>query len=244
MKTTTNFIKCAILIFAISFTSCSKDGDIGPIGPQGEQGIQGEQGEQGEQGPAGEDGEALGVPGPQGEQGEQGETGPAGEDGTDGTDGTNGEDGEDGEDGNANVVASSWLVADFPDNYSYSAATVTISDSRITQDVLNNYTVLGYFSFSDTFSEVYAIPFTEPLFRSFTMEQKMSIGEYKITEMGNPDTVGTIDPTDGFVRYLLIAPSYISFKSGENNMYTISGMKENGVNLSNYHEVMNYLGLE
>ncbi|MEP2278991.1 hypothetical protein [Maribacter sp.] len=232
MKTTSNFIKCAILIFTISLISCSKDGDIGPIGPQGEQGIQGEQGEQG---PAGEDGEALGVPGPQGEQGETGATGPAGEDGTNGID---------GEDGNANVVASNWLVADIPDNYSYSAATVTISDSRITQDVLNNYTVLGYFSFSDTFSEVYAIPFTEPLLRSFTMEQRMSIGEYKITEMGNPDTVGTIDPIDGFVRYILIAPAYLSLKSGENDRYTISGMKKKGVNISNYHEVMKYLGLK
>lgn len=198
MKTTTNFIKCAILLCAITLTSCSKDGDIGPIGPQGEQGIQGERG------PAGED----------------------------------------GEDGNANVISSSWVVADFPNNYSFSAATVTINDSRITQDVLNNYTVLGYFSFSDSYSEVYAIPFTEPLFRSFTMEQRMAIGEYKITEMGNPDTVDTIDPVDGFVRYVLIANSTITLKSGVNNLHTVSAMKVNNVNLSNYHEVMDYLGID
>ena len=235
MKTTTNFIKCAILLCAIILTSCSKDGDIGPIGPQGEQGIQGERGPTGEDG---EDGEALGVPGPQGEQGEQGETGPAGPAGEDG------ENGEDGEDGNANVISSSWLVADFPNNYSFSAATVTINDSRITQDVLDNYTVLGYFSFSDSYSEVYAIPFTEPLFRSFTMEQRMAIGEYKITEMGNLDTVDTIDPVDGFVHYVLIANSTITLKSGENNLHTVNAMKDNNVNLSNYHEVMDYLGID
>ena len=80
MKTSINFIKCASLIFAITLTSCSKDGDIGL---QGEQGIQGEDGEQG---PAGEDGT----------------NGTNGIDGTNGTDGTNG---EDGQDGNANVVS-------------------------------------------------------------------------------------------------------------------------------------------
>ena len=230
-----NFIKCVIMVFAITLSSCSKDGDIGPIGPSGQQGIEGPQGPAGQDG---EDGEALGVPSA---QGETGATGPAGEDGTNGTDGENG---EDGEDGNANVIASSWIVADFPDNYSFSAATVTISDSRITQDVLNNYTVLGYFSYSDSYSEVYAIPFTEPLFRSFTMEQRMAIGEYKITEMGNPDTVGTLDPIDGFVRYVLIAPYELSLKTGDDNKYTIKEMKENGVNLSNYHEVMDYLGMD
>jgi len=228
MKTTMNFITCVIMAFAITLTSCSKDGDIGPIGPSGQQGLVGPEGPAGQDG---EDGEALGVPGP---QGEPGATGPAGEDGTNGTD---------GEDGNANVIASSWLVADFPDDYSFSAATVTISDSRITQDVLNNYTVLGYFSISDSYSEVYAIPFTEPLFRSFTMEQRMAIGEYKITEMGNPDTVGTLDPIDGFVRYVLIAPYELSLKTGDSNKHTINVMKENGVNLSNYHEVMDYLGM-
>ena len=173
------------------------------------------------------------------EDGEDGAIGPMGTPGLNGIDGEDGTNGTNGEDGNANVIASTWLEADFPDSYSFSAASVTISDVNITQEVLSTYTILGYFSFSDTFEDIYAIPFTEPLFRSFTMEQRLGIGEYIITELGNPDTVGTLDPIDGFVRYILIAPSSLTGKNA-----TIDYLKKSGVDINDYNAVMDYYGLE
>ncbi|MBU3024557.1 collagen-like protein [Zobellia galactanivorans] len=205
MKFTMKLLGMGLVVLALMFTSCAKDGEDGMDGAMG---------------PAGTNGI----------------------DGTDGTDGADGANGADGADGNANVMASEWVVADFADTWSFSRASVTINDPNITQEVLSTYTILGYFSFDDSYTDIYAIPFTEPLLRSFTMEQKMAVGEYTITEFGNLDTVGTIDPIDGFVRYILIAPAALSGKGG--NGHSIKGMQENGVDLSNYYEVMDYLGMD
>ncbi|PIF01582.1 MAG: hypothetical protein CR994_00650 [Maribacter sp.] len=76
------------------------------------------------------------------------------------------------------------------------------------------------------------------------MQQRVVIGEYSITELGDPDTVGAIGPIDGFARYVSIAPSPLSGRGGNSNKYSIDGMQENGVDLSNYHEVMDYLGMD
>ena len=119
-------IKCTLMTIAIACTSCSQDGDIGTIGPLGEQGIQGEQG------PAGEDGEALGIPGPQGETGATGATGATGPAGEDGTNGAN------GEDGNANVSTFTYDLS------TESGATIAITATALTQDVVENDLILGY----------------------------------------------------------------------------------------------------
>jgi len=246
MKTTTNFIKCAILIFAISFTSCSKDGDIGPIGPQGEQGIQGEQGEQGEQGPAGEDGEALGVPGPQGEQGEQGETGatgPAGEDGTDGTNGTNGTDGtngEDGEDGNANVATYTYDLS------SESGATITVNATALSQEVIDNDLILGYLSKNgNTYTPIPAPIYAFGLGDNSDIAVEISLNRYWMffyevgTENLKSVTVGQLDE----LKLIVIeSNSTTSGKSSKAN--TLSNLKSAGVDTSDYYAVMDYYGLE
>ncbi|WP_036156433.1 collagen-like protein [Maribacter forsetii] len=217
MKTTTNFIKCAILIFAISFTSCSKDGDIGPIGPQGEQGIQGEQGEQG---PAGEDGEALGVPGPQGEQGETGATGPAGEDGTNGTDGTN------GEDGNANVIASEWLNTTYDGTVDDVRRSFEVIAPEITPEILDTGLIIFY---GKKGSEIWGIPSSFPfLNQNFSW---ISMGSLRILCDSNDGTTGVGTPYFTSIRYIVV-PSGLTSK----NSTSILEMS--------YYEVMDYYGLE
>ncbi|MEP2056990.1 MAG: hypothetical protein ABJJ05_04250 [Maribacter litoralis] len=235
MKTTSILIKCVILIFAISFISCSKDGDIGPIGPQGEQGIQGEQGEQG---PAGEDGEALGVPGPQGEQGETGATGPAGEDGTDGTNGT------DGEDGNANVIASDWFGPDaqyFETNGYTKYAEFEKIVTEVDTEFFNKGTLLVYAKFDNYVEEVWPsdhislLPLqisggtTEHIYTAYA-----AIGAIKIRYRREgefvPETY-TISVSSQF-RYVLIPQA----TTGKKQQIDFSKMT--------YEEVMDHLGLE
>lgn len=47
MKTSIKFLALGLAFMALTFNSCSKDGDNGPMGPQGEQGLAGEKGDQG-----------------------------------------------------------------------------------------------------------------------------------------------------------------------------------------------------
>jgi len=217
MKTIkTNFKFLMLLLALVSLT----------VACDGEDGMDGINGVDGAQGPAGTDGM----------------NGADGTDGADGADGTDGSNGEDGMDGNANVFASPWVEADFPDAYEFSQASFTITDATITQEVVNTYTVLAYFSFSDTFERVYSVPFTEPLLRSFDMQMSVSVGEITLTELGNLDTVGTIAPIDGFARYVLIEPS--NTHGGSRYADPVSIMQQAGVDINDYYQVMDYLGLD
>jgi hypothetical protein len=47
MKTTMKFLGMGLVLLALAFTSCSKDGEIGPMGPTGQNGINGSDGEDG-----------------------------------------------------------------------------------------------------------------------------------------------------------------------------------------------------
>ncbi|SEB47833.1 Collagen triple helix repeat-containing protein [Maribacter dokdonensis] len=216
MKITINFIKCAILVFAITVTSCYKDGDIGPTGPQGEQGIQGEQG------PAGEDGT----------------------NGTNGTDGTNGEDGEDGEDGNANVIASDWFGPDaqyFESNGYTKYAEFEKIVTEVDTDFYNKGTLLVYAKFDNYVEEVWPsdhislLPLqisggtTEHIYTTYT-----AIGAIKIRYRREgefvPETY-TISASALF-RYVLIPQA----TTGKKQKVDFSKMT--------YEEVMDHLGLE
>lgn len=93
------------------------------------------------------------VVGPQGPQGEQGVAG------------SNGQDGQDGQDGNANVKAYSF-TAQPGDWFSFGTSGevgygwgVTYSLSAITQDIVNNGTVLLYYN---TGSAMVAMPYSFP----------------------------------------------------------------------------------
>ena len=58
MKTTMKYLGLVIAIMTLTFTSCSKDGEIGPMGPAGANGINGIDGVDGQDGQDGEDGNA------------------------------------------------------------------------------------------------------------------------------------------------------------------------------------------
>ena len=47
MKTTMKYLGLVIVLIALTFTSCSKDGEIGPMGPAGQDGINGTDGQDG-----------------------------------------------------------------------------------------------------------------------------------------------------------------------------------------------------
>ena len=143
------------------------------------------------------------------------------------------------EDGNANVIASEWIEADFPATYNFSLASVTITDARITQDVIDNYLVFAYFSFSDEFTTAYLIPFMEPFLRTFNMQLKIRLGEIVITEFRNNDIVG-VDPIDGFMRYVLI-PSTTTSKNGTS---MLSKLKADGIDMNDYNAVAAYFGIK
>ncbi|MCK0136572.1 collagen-like protein [Arenibacter sp. S6351L] len=114
MKTSKKFLGLVIAVMALTFTSCSKDGEIGPIGPTG----------------------------PRGEQGIQGATGANGEVGEDGEDGQDGIDGVDGQDGNANIIASEWISSQFPEGTAFTY--FLVDDDRITNELVAEAAILAY----------------------------------------------------------------------------------------------------
>ena len=87
-----------------------------------------------------EDGE-TGPAGPAGPQGEQGPTGPAGADGADGADG---QDGAQGDTGTANVIYSDWIDSEFDTNITDPAAGVDLSAPGLSQEIIDEGTVLVY----------------------------------------------------------------------------------------------------
>lgn len=240
MKTTTNFIKCAILIFAITITSCSKDGDIGPIGPQGEQGIQGIQGDQGPAGEDGEDGEGIGVPGPQGEQGPAGENGTDGTNGMDGTNGTDGTNGEDGEDGNANVATYTYDLS------SESGSTIVVTAPVLTQEVIDNDLILGYLlKGGTTYTPIPAPIYAFGLNDNSDIAVEINLNRYWMyfyevgTENFKSVSAGQLDE----LKLVVIeSNSTTSGKSSKENM--VSRLKSAGVDTNDYYAVMDYFGLD
>ena len=176
--------------------------------------------------------------------GEDGAMGAVGEQGIAGQDGTNGEDGAigpQGTDGNANVVASSWTDLNFPNTWDgFNEARFEISDSNITQDVIDSYALLSYVKFTGSNTSASSVPFIS-LASRYEIHDSMSIGEYVALAIVNDIGAQPAPPTNHEVRYILIAPSSLS---GKSNAPSLEKMKKNGINIKNYEEVIHYLGLE
>jgi len=92
-------------------------------------------------------------------EGDQGEMGPAGINGQDGRDGV---DGQDGEDGNANVISIPWTDVTFGGFGIIRRQWFEIDDTRITQEVLDNYAVLGFIKIIGE-DIVYSLPVKFPI---------------------------------------------------------------------------------
>ena len=156
------------------------EGENGENGEDGEDGVNGSDGENGQDGTNGEDG-ADGQDGSDGQDGADGQQGPKGEQGEQGPKGDTGDDGANGQDGNANVIASKWTKSEFvrntlvPGLHQYS-----IKDTRITQEVLNGYAVLGYLSLNSNFQNVQQIPYeTQLLGATYSFTQNFSLGSIR-----------------------------------------------------------------
>jgi len=166
------------------------------------------------------DGE-QGIPGPQGEQGQPGEQGPPGQPGEDGQDGT---DGQDGQDGNANVTS-----------YFFTDQTLTTGFNNpfeipaITQEIMDHGVVLGYMREGDY--GWYSLPFNTGA--NYIHIYTISTG---LLKLNSSLSISKLD-----LRFIVIEGKDGS--SGKSNTIQ-DGMKEAGVDISNYYQVADYLGLE
>ena len=177
-----------------------------------------------------EDG-AIGPAGPAGTNGVDGN-------GTNGTDGTNGEDGENGEDGNANVITTAWQEITFPATWDINdEARFAIADIRITQDVIDNYALLGYVRFTNASRVASSIPFIS-LGQDYQIHDAMIVGEYVCTALVNDIALVPTPPINLSVRYVLIQAGTTS-KSSNKSPY--QQLLDAGVDTTNYNDVMQYL---
>jgi len=142
-------------LLPLAFISCLMI--IACEGPQGPDGAVGPQGATGATGTAG----VTGPTGATGSKGDKGDPGAPGGNGANGQQGATGEKGDKGDPGTANVIYSEWFtpnsgnwqkVSDI--NYTY-----TITESRITQEIVDRGVVLAY-SRQSTNSASYLLPLT------------------------------------------------------------------------------------
>ncbi len=214
------------MVLALTITSCSKEsvaGDNGPIGPKGEQGIQGEKGE------AGVDGAAQELPGEKGDTGATGPAGPKGESGTDG---------ENGEDGNANVRVFKYDLSKL------SLGPFTQKIPEITADVLENDLILGYIKTNDR--ENSPIPTTRAKIAGRSdvdVAVNIEIGKYhySLHRTGSSGYLLVPEGSMEELKIIIARSSSILGKSSQQNMLT--QLKNAGVDVNDYHEVMDYFGL-
>ncbi len=140
MKTTFKLLSGMLLLFAIVFTSCTKEGPEGPMG-------------------------AIGPAGPQGEQGIAGQDG---QDGLDGQDGADGEDGQDAEfnpiffkvrgngfavkdlDGGTTIETDIWDIVEFDTANGFNSTT-----KRYTIPETGYYFLQGYVRQSNTVTDAF-----------------------------------------------------------------------------------------
>ena len=128
MKITTTRLFGLVFISILGICGCEgPQGADGPIGLQGPQGI-------------------PGATGPKGDTGSNGASGNTGATGNAGSNGATGAKGDKGDAGTSNVIYSDWFTPSSGNwqrisaiNYSY-----TISDAKITQDIMEKGVVLAY----------------------------------------------------------------------------------------------------
>jgi hypothetical protein len=186
------------------------------------------EGPEGPMGPAGQKGD-------QGIQGVAGPQGPAGEDG---------QDGEDGKDGNANVTIISLLSEDIiweeVDFYERPANTFSIENEAVNKDIIDHGVVLGYCNIENLW---YQLPFSyidasyvEYVFHSFSLNT-ITLFAYS--------TDGALDPSAiGEYRFVLITDNTITTKGASAEDSILGKLKEAGVDVNNYYEVLEYYGVK
>lgn len=187
------------------------------------------EGPEGPEGPAGQKGD-------QGIQGAVGPQGPAGEDG---------EDGEAGKDGNANVTMIKLLGEDViweEGTYLERPANIfSIENEAVNKDIIDHGVVLGYCYMEGLWYQLPYIwiedaSYAEHVFHTYSLNT-ITLFAYS--------TNGVLDPSAmSEYKFLLITDNTITTKgvSAENSI--LGKLKEAGVDVNNYYEVLKYYGVK
>ena len=187
------------------------------------------EGPEGPMGPAGQKGD-------QGIQGVAGPQGPAGEDG---------EDGEDGKDGNANVTIISlltkditWVVGEYIGRPAY---TYSFENEAITKDVIDHGLVIGYCKVDDSWHQLPYIWIEDATY----FEHVLHTYSLNTITIYSYETEGALDPgaTSEF-RFLVITDNTITTKGASAEDSILGKLKEAGVDVNNYYEVLEYYGVK
>ena len=229
MKTKILNHRLILLAFsALLIVSCSvEDGVDGAVGPEGPQGIQGPKGEQGEPGQDGADGR----------------DGADGQDGVDGQDGADGQDGTDGQDGNANVTSVIYDVSD------WSGSTGSVELPFMPYYVYEEGAVLAYLK---TFGIWYPIPNTRVFAEGGSgfldvntwIVDSPNGGYYYSLEFSKSGVLFEISAGDIDTLKIIIIESSTTMNGKSASTSIQQKLKKNGVDINNYHDVMDYFNLE
>ncbi len=179
-------------------------------------------------------------------KGEIGPVGPAGANGTDGTNGTNGTDGTDGTDGNANVQT---YVYNNP-IWSSGSFMYIAMDDILTADVIANDAILGYVNFGN---DTYAIPGIVWNGENKQFKVYFSASDERLT-IASHELDGTYTPIANlfevsFVKIIVIESTGTTTTDGNGKSLSprqivYDELKNAGVDVNDYYQVMDYYGLE
>tara|TARA_R110002051_G_scaffold310482_1_gene383691 strand:+ start:4302 stop:4898 length:597 start_codon:yes stop_codon:yes gene_type:complete len=176
--------------------------------------------------------------GDDGDDGIDGAKGPAGVNGIDGAQGPAGVDGTNGEDGNANVKKIVIDVTSLPTD----SSVVEISVPELTAEVLQNNTLIFFLEVSDG-SGFLAIPGgTSGSGKQYNVSVLASGKVYLL--VSTFDGNAPINWSANTFKNLHITMIETSSLQGKSQEGVLANLKANGVDITNYHEVMQYLGLE
>ncbi|QLG44931.1 collagen-like triple helix repeat-containing protein [Costertonia aggregata] len=174
-----------------------------------------------------EDGED-GAMGPQGIQGEQG---PAGQDGADG---------QDGVDGTPTIISSDWFDSVFSsDAFS---STFDVPDDRISDEVMNSGYVLVYGQLNIN-RAIVPLPYTlGNQTYSFQLEpENTNFRGIRLSASTDGQNRENFNYFDRF-RYVIFPPNTGTSKTTAKN--SIQFLKNSGVDIFDYEQLADYLGIE
>ena len=181
-----------------------------------------------------------GINGLNGADGIDGINGTDGINGADGVDGENGADGIDGENG-ANAQRIIIDVSSIPEGQTSIQAPVP----QLTNEILQNNILIFYLEiFDENIPSFFPIPGgIIPLDRQFNISGIIPGGVYiSISNYDGSDlSLGWVEGVFSNLHIILIETTVLQ---GKNQDDVMANLKANGVDTSNYHDVMSYLGLE
>jgi len=155
-----------------------------------------------------------------------------GKDGADGAPGTTGTTGQNGEDGNANVQA---FIFNTP---TWSSNTIQLTLSELTQDVLDNDVILGYWE--DDFSDWAGTNeyYWGGYFRDYT-----NLTGFTIRAHNNDNTSDASPPVVNKVKIIIIESSSTTTGKTASKQQVYKELNQAGVNINDYYAVCDYYGI-